>query len=336
MPDHHALLVKLVPDNLGAPPAEPLVPSGPSIQETGSGKGESSTYETRDALKDKHDEDLFDWYAASQVALVDASTLAVTRVGKAGNVAGVDPSPDGQHLLVATIHKPYSYVTTADRFPREVEVWDIVETRGRDVEDDRLGPAGRPRAGRRRAARPARVQLALRRPGHADLGRGPRRRRLEGEGAAARQGDAAEGAVRDAGRGDRAHRAALHRLRVDRAPRHRADGGIRREPPLGAHVADRRRPSAGRHARAVGPVLRREVRQPGQPGLSPAGRRPVPDPDAGRLDLPGRHRRIARRRPPVPRPPRPEDAASPTACSAATATRWSASWPSPARTTTSS
>jgi dipeptidyl aminopeptidase/acylaminoacyl peptidase len=127
MPDHHALLVKLVPDGLGAPPAEPLVPSGPSIQETGSGKGESSTYETRDTLKDRHDEDLFDWYAASQVAFVDAATLAVTRVGKVGNIENVDPAPDGRHLLVATIHKPYSYVTTHERFPREIEVWDVTK-----------------------------------------------------------------------------------------------------------------------------------------------------------------------------------------------------------------
>ena len=125
MPDHRALLVKLVPDNMGAPPAEPVLPPGPSIQETGSGKGESSTYETRDTLKNPHDEDLFDWYARSQVALVDASTLAVTRVGKPGNIEDVEPAPDGQHLLVVALHKPYSYVTTHERFPREVEVWDI-------------------------------------------------------------------------------------------------------------------------------------------------------------------------------------------------------------------
>ena len=125
MPDHRALLVKAVPDRLGAPPAEPLAAIGPSIQETGAGKGESSTYETRDTLKDRHDEDLFDYYAASQVEFVDATTLAVTRVGKPGNVADVDPAPDGQHLLVSTIHKPYSYVTTAERFPREVEVWTL-------------------------------------------------------------------------------------------------------------------------------------------------------------------------------------------------------------------
>jgi dipeptidyl aminopeptidase/acylaminoacyl peptidase len=127
MPDNRALLVKLVPDNMGAPPPEPPVPVGPNIQETGSGKGESSTYENRDTLKSPHDEDLFDWYARSQVALVDAGTLAVTRVGKAGNIADVDPAPDGQHLLVATLHKPYSYVTTSERFPREIEVWNIAK-----------------------------------------------------------------------------------------------------------------------------------------------------------------------------------------------------------------
>ncbi len=127
MPDRRALLVKLVPDNMGAPPAEPLVPPGPSIQETGSGKGESSTYETRDTLKNPHDEDLFDWYARSQVALVDAATLAVTRVGKPGNIEDVEPAPDGQHLLVVALHKPYSYITTHERFPREVEVWNIAK-----------------------------------------------------------------------------------------------------------------------------------------------------------------------------------------------------------------
>jgi dipeptidyl aminopeptidase/acylaminoacyl peptidase len=127
MPDHKAVLVKLVPDGLGAPPPEPVVPSGPSIQETGGGQGESSTYETRDTLSSKHDEDLFDYYAASQVALVDAASLAVTRLGRPANIESVDPAPDGQHLLVTTLHKPYSYVTTHERFPREIDVWNLAK-----------------------------------------------------------------------------------------------------------------------------------------------------------------------------------------------------------------
>jgi dipeptidyl aminopeptidase/acylaminoacyl peptidase len=124
MPDQKTLLVKLVPDHLGAPPAEPVVPSGPSIQEAYGEKGQSSTYETRDTLNNTHDEDLFDYYAVSQVALVDTATSRITRLGKPANFETLDPAPDGQHLLATSIHKPYSYVTTHERFPRTVEVWD--------------------------------------------------------------------------------------------------------------------------------------------------------------------------------------------------------------------
>ena len=124
MPDQKTLLVKMVPAGLGAPPPEPAVPVGPSVQETGGGQGESSTYENRDTLANTHDEDLFDYYATSQIAFVDAASLAVTPIGKPANYEAVDAAPDGRHVLVTTIHKPYSYVTTYERFPREVEVWD--------------------------------------------------------------------------------------------------------------------------------------------------------------------------------------------------------------------
>ena len=124
MPDQKTLLVKLVPKGMGAPPPEPIVPMGPSIQETGGEKGQSSTYENRDTLNNKHDEDVFDYYAASQLAFVDAAMLAITPVGKPANYESLDPAPDGRHILVTRIHKPYSYVTTSDRFPQEVEVWD--------------------------------------------------------------------------------------------------------------------------------------------------------------------------------------------------------------------
>jgi dipeptidyl aminopeptidase/acylaminoacyl peptidase len=124
MADQKTLLVKLVPDGLSAPPPAPIVPSGPSIQETNAETGQSSTYENRDTLTSTHDEELFDYYVASQLAFVDAATGLVTPVGKVGAYDEVDAAPDGQHILVASIHKPYSYVTTFDHFPRDVDVWD--------------------------------------------------------------------------------------------------------------------------------------------------------------------------------------------------------------------
>jgi dipeptidyl aminopeptidase/acylaminoacyl peptidase len=125
MPDQKTLLVKLVPKEIGAPPPEPITPFGPSIQETDGQKGQSSSYEVRDTLRNKHDEDLFDYYAASQLALVNTANSVVTPVGKPANYESLDPAPDGLHVLVTAIRKPYSYVTTYDRFPKEVEVWDV-------------------------------------------------------------------------------------------------------------------------------------------------------------------------------------------------------------------
>jgi dipeptidyl aminopeptidase/acylaminoacyl peptidase len=125
MPDQKTLLVKLVPEGMGAPPPESTAPAGPSIQETGGEKGQSSTYETRDTLGNKHDEDLFDYFALSQLALINAATSAITPMGKPANYESLVPAPAGKHILVTAIHKPYSYVTTYDRFPKEVEVWEV-------------------------------------------------------------------------------------------------------------------------------------------------------------------------------------------------------------------
>ena len=125
MPDQKSLLVKLVPKNLGAPPANSVGPTGPSIQETSGEKGQSSTYENRDTLNNKHDEDVFDYYAVSQLALVDASSMAITTLGKSANYDSLDPAPDGRNVLVSVIHKPYSYVTTYDRFPKEIQIWNV-------------------------------------------------------------------------------------------------------------------------------------------------------------------------------------------------------------------
>ena len=125
MPDQKHLLVKLVPAGLGAIPEKPEVPLGPSIQQTDGRSGQSSTYENRDTLGSTYDESLFDYFGTSQLALVDVATGAVTKIGEPKIFLSLDPAPDGKHLLASYIHKPYSYVTTYDRFPRTVEAWEL-------------------------------------------------------------------------------------------------------------------------------------------------------------------------------------------------------------------
>jgi dipeptidyl aminopeptidase/acylaminoacyl peptidase len=118
------LLVKLAPELAVPPPAAAGAAAGPSIQETDGESGESSTYETRDTLTSKHDEELFEYYATSQLAMVDTANDAITAVGRPAVFTDIEAAPDGEHLLVTILRKPYSYVTTYDRFAHDVEVWD--------------------------------------------------------------------------------------------------------------------------------------------------------------------------------------------------------------------
>jgi len=122
MPDSRTLLVQLVPSTRGAAPATPAVPEEPNTQESSGRPGPVRTYE--DLLKSPHDEDLFEYYATSQLALVDIAGGRATPVGKAAIFQTVDPAPNGQHILVTRVQRPFSYLYPDFAFPREVEVWD--------------------------------------------------------------------------------------------------------------------------------------------------------------------------------------------------------------------
>jgi dipeptidyl aminopeptidase/acylaminoacyl peptidase len=123
MPDQDTLLVKLIPGDRGAAPEPPPVPPGPKIQESSGAKAASSTYEVRDVLENPYEEDLFDYYTTSQLALVKAPGGEVTLIGKPAVYGKVEPAPGGNYLLVERIHRPYSYLRTYNRFPKEIELW---------------------------------------------------------------------------------------------------------------------------------------------------------------------------------------------------------------------
>lgn len=122
MPDSKTLLVQTIPAGRGTAPVASAVPIGPTIQENYGKAAPAMTFQ--DLLKNPHDEKLFDYYATSQLAFINAATGKASPLGKPAVYAGVDVAPDGNHLLVVSNHKPYSYSLTAGSFPREVEVWD--------------------------------------------------------------------------------------------------------------------------------------------------------------------------------------------------------------------
>src|SRR5579884_654231 len=116
--DNATLVCKFVPLGRGPAPAEPAVPSGPNVLESDGKVAQVATYE--DMLNNEHDEDLFDYYFASQLGSVNTSK---TLIGKPGIYAEVSPSPNGQYLLVTRIKRPFSHFVPYREFPQSVEVW---------------------------------------------------------------------------------------------------------------------------------------------------------------------------------------------------------------------
>jgi dipeptidyl aminopeptidase/acylaminoacyl peptidase len=119
------LLCKTVPADRATtkPPAEAKVPIGPHIEESYGPSTGVATFE--DLLQNAHDEDVFDYYARSQIVTIALESGKVTPIGKPALYGGANAAPSGKYILVTTVHRPYSYLLTWTSFPREVEVWDM-------------------------------------------------------------------------------------------------------------------------------------------------------------------------------------------------------------------
>ncbi len=119
--DNRHVFVHMVPDGRGKEPEAPRVPIGPNVQVSGGKAVKTATYE--DLLKTPYDEKLFDYYATSQIVEVDVTTGQARKIGGPGVYTGVNPSPDGNYLLVTRIKKPYSYSLPYSGFARADEIW---------------------------------------------------------------------------------------------------------------------------------------------------------------------------------------------------------------------
>lgn len=122
LPGSKTFLVQAVPASRGKAPEAPSTPSGPKVQESAGKYAPVRTYQ--DLLTSAHDENLFEYYTTSQLALVDAATLKVIPFGEPGIYRTIEPSPNGNHVLYTKVHRPFSLLYTNMSFPCDVGVWD--------------------------------------------------------------------------------------------------------------------------------------------------------------------------------------------------------------------
>lgn len=120
-PDSKHILAQFVNTARGAKPDEPMVPTGPVIQENLGVVTPSRTYQY--LLKNAYDEQLMDYYLTSQLKSVDlegnATNIAAPQIYRSASY-----SPNGKYLMVQTIQKPYSYLVPISSFPLNTDVLD--------------------------------------------------------------------------------------------------------------------------------------------------------------------------------------------------------------------
>lgn len=123
MPDGLRLLCQMRPEGGGEAPPRPALPIGPAIRESAGAASPEPL--GRDLLEDEHGAALLEHYGTSQLRLVHPVEGSRRPVGSPGLFALAEPSPDGRHLLVVRLHRPFSFLLPHERFPRSIEVWDL-------------------------------------------------------------------------------------------------------------------------------------------------------------------------------------------------------------------
>jgi dipeptidyl aminopeptidase/acylaminoacyl peptidase len=109
---------------LGAPAGRaplPGAPIEPQLAETAGKHSQMATFQ--DLLRTDADADIFESLATTVPLRVDPVTGAVKELGPAGLYQRLEESPDGTHLLVSLLRRPFSFRVPYPYFARRVEVW---------------------------------------------------------------------------------------------------------------------------------------------------------------------------------------------------------------------
>lgn len=115
-----AVLYKSVPQDLGEFPTQEL-PKGPIVQSSKNASTEFRTYQ--DLIKSPYDEAVFEYLCTAELSLFDGNTTRT--VGKKGVISSFKVSPDGNYIILSTLHKPYSYTKTYANFFKRIVLTDM-------------------------------------------------------------------------------------------------------------------------------------------------------------------------------------------------------------------
>ncbi len=122
MPDSKSLVYKGIDELRADIPARPRTATSPIIQESIGRKAALRTFQ--DLLQNEYDEQLFRFYASSQLKQVDLNGNIHTLIAEPCLIGQFDPSPDGKYLLLTQYTQPFSYEVPYSRFPQSYKIYD--------------------------------------------------------------------------------------------------------------------------------------------------------------------------------------------------------------------
>jgi len=158
------LLALVVPADRGAMPEESLTPAGPAIQNASGGE-EAQTRTYQDLLENPHDEALFAWLAISQPVAFNLDGGVHEVLGEPRLYTYAAASPDGRHMLMEWLERPFSYQVPYSNFPLTSVVTDAagapIATIAQQPLADALPVQGVPTGRRRIVWHPAEPALLL-------------------------------------------------------------------------------------------------------------------------------------------------------------------------------
>jgi len=122
-PSGDMIFARTVPVDRGDTPQPPLAPAGPIIQQNIGRAAPARTFQ--DMLQNSHDEALFEHYFTSVISGINLESGEISILTSPRIFWAVSPSPNGELLLTSYVHRPFSYVVPASRFPLVTQVLDM-------------------------------------------------------------------------------------------------------------------------------------------------------------------------------------------------------------------
>ncbi|QCX52277.1 S9 family peptidase [Elizabethkingia sp. JS20170427COW] len=116
-----ALLVNLLPKNRPALlNSKEDLPTGPTVSESSGKVSQNRTYQ--DLLKTPLDEKNFEILATSELVKIDLNGQQIPFL-PANLYTNTSFSPDGELVMISTLHRPFSYIVPYNRFPSKSTVY---------------------------------------------------------------------------------------------------------------------------------------------------------------------------------------------------------------------